>query len=80
MNVKTRPVVWWITAGLSLVASIWSFNLATYNWFAADHHNEYSHAFALRGNAFSILSIALFVVFISLLIIALRSRKKKSCD
>lgn len=46
MSSRAGRVTSWVAAVLLLLASGWSFNLATYNWFAADFHNEYSHAYA----------------------------------
>ena len=70
---------YWVTAVLFLGASGWCVNLATYNWFMADNHNKYSHAYALRGNVFSIVAIAFFAAFVSVIVAAFRSRKKGTC-
>jgi uncharacterized membrane protein YidH (DUF202 family) len=67
----------WLAALLLLLASGWSFNIATYNWFAADHHSEYSHAYASRGNIFFIVALALFAASVSVIVALLRSRKKQ---
>ena len=67
----------WVMAVLLLLASGWSFNIATYNWFAADHHTEYSHAYASRGNIFFGVALALFAGFIAVIVALLRSRKKR---
>jgi hypothetical protein len=49
MSSRTGRVTSLGMAALLLLASGWSFNIETYNWFAADHHTEYSHAYASRG-------------------------------
>lgn len=67
----------WVVAALFLLASGWSFNLATYNWFAADFHNQYSHAYASRGNTFSIVALGLFAAFGWVIVALLRARKKR---
>jgi uncharacterized membrane protein YidH (DUF202 family) len=77
MNSRTARVTYWVVAVLLLLASVWSFNIATYNWFAADHHNEYSHAYASRGNIFFIVALALFAAFVGVIAAILRSGKKR---
>jgi uncharacterized membrane protein YidH (DUF202 family) len=77
MNSKFTSVTYWVMAGLLLLASGWSFNIATYNWFAADHHTEYRHAYASRGNIFFIVALALFVAFVWVIVAILRSSKKR---
>lgn len=67
----------WVLAASLLLASGWSFNLATYNWFAADFHNEYGHAYASRGNIFSIVALALFAASVWVIVALLRSGKKR---
>jgi hypothetical protein len=64
-------------AVLLLLASGWSFNIATYNWFAADFHNPHSHAYASRGNTFSIVALALFAASVWVIVALLRSGKKR---
>lgn len=64
-------------AVLLLAGAAWSFNLATYNWFAADLHDEYSHTYALRGNIFSVVALALFTGSVLMVVGILRSRKKR---
>jgi hypothetical protein len=66
-----------MVAAVLLLASGWSFNLATYNWFAADFHNQYTHGYASRGNIFSIVALALFAAFVWVIVALLRSRKKR---
>jgi hypothetical protein len=73
----SRVAAWVVAALLLLLASGWSFNLATYNWFAADFHNEYSHAYASRGNIFSIVALALFAASVSVIVTLRRSGKRK---
>ena len=70
-------VMRWLTAILLLLGSAWSFNIATYNWFAADHHTEYSHAYASRGNIFSIVALALLAASVWVIVAILRSAKKR---
>jgi hypothetical protein len=43
---RAARVTAWVMAVLLLLASGWAFNLATYNWFAADFHDRYSHLYA----------------------------------
>jgi uncharacterized membrane protein YidH (DUF202 family) len=74
---RSPNVVRWLAAILLLLGSGWSFNIATYNWFAADHHTEYSHAYASRGNLFSIVAVALLAASVWLIVSALRSVKKQ---
>jgi multisubunit Na+/H+ antiporter MnhB subunit len=74
---STARVSLWVVAALLLLAAGWSFNLATYNWFAADFQNQYSHAYASRGNIFSIIAIVLFATSISMIVALLRSSKKR---
>jgi uncharacterized membrane protein YidH (DUF202 family) len=77
MSSKTARVTSWVMAALLLLASGWSFNIATYNWFAADYHNEYSHAYASRGNIFFIVALALLAAFVWVIVAILRSGKKR---
>ena len=70
-------VMRWLAAILLLLGSGWSFNLATYNWFAADHHTEYSQAYASRGNIFFIVALALLAASVSVIVAILRSSKKR---
>lgn len=77
MNSNTARVTYWVMAVFLLLMSGWSFNIATYNWFAADHHSQYSHAYASRGNIFFIVALALFTTSVSAIVALLRSRKKR---
>jgi uncharacterized membrane protein YidH (DUF202 family) len=77
MGSRAARVASWMLAAFLLLASGWSFNLATYNWFAADFHNEYSHAYASRGNIFSIVALALFAASVCVVVAVLRSGKKR---
>ncbi len=77
MTSTTPIIILWAAAVLLLLGAGWSFNIATYNWFAADFHNEYSRAYASRGNVFSLIAIALFLAFVSAIVAALRLRKRK---
>jgi len=70
-------VVRWLAAGLLLLGSGWSFNIATYNWFAADHNTEFGHAYASRGNIFSIVALALLAASVSVIVGIIRSSKKR---
>jgi TRAP-type C4-dicarboxylate transport system permease small subunit len=76
MNSKLARLTY-LVAGICLLASAWSFNLATYNWFAADFHNQYSHPYATRGNIFSIVGLAFFVAFLLAIIAIVRSSRKR---
>jgi drug/metabolite transporter superfamily protein YnfA len=67
----------WLAAILLLLGSGWSFNIATYNWFAADQHTEYSRAYGSHGNVFSAVALALLAASVSLMVVNIRSRKKR---
>jgi NADH:ubiquinone oxidoreductase subunit K len=69
-----------MVAALLLLAAGWSFNLATYNWFAADFHDKYSHAYASRGNVFSIVALALFAASVWVAVALLRSGRKRRLE
>ena len=77
MNSKMIRVGYWLLPLLFLVGAGWSLNIAMYNWFAADLHDKYSKAYALRGNVFSMIALALFVAFIVTLVRIFRSWKKR---
>ena len=77
MNSRAARLLSWVLAALLLLASVWSFNIATYNWFAADFHNEYSHAYASRGNIFSVVALALFAGSLVLIVALLRAGNKR---
>jgi hypothetical protein len=66
----------WLGDFLLLLASAYSLNIATYNWFAADFHNQSSHAYAMRGNLFFFIAVALFGAFVGVAIILIRGRKR----
>jgi len=46
-------------------------------WFAADHHTEFGHAYASRGNIFSIVALALLAASVSVIVGIIRSSKKR---
>ena len=71
-------MAYWGLAALLLLASGWSLNLATYNWFAADQHDQYSLAYASRGNGFFGVALILFVAFVSVVVAILRTAKKRN--
>ena len=77
MKINTKAVLLWTSAVLLLLASLCSLNIATYNWFAADFHNQYSHDFAFRGNIFFFLALALFAAFIFVVVAIFRSARKR---
>lgn len=77
MGSRAGRVAWWVVAATLLLASGWSFNLATYNWFAADFHDRYSRLYASRGNIFSIVALVLFAASVWVVVALLRSRKKR---
>ena len=79
MGWKISTARFWITIVLLLGASAWCFNLAMFNWFAADQHDRFSRTYALRGNVFSVLAFVLFAVFVWAVISAIRSHKRRSC-
>ena len=76
MNAKPTIVIYVVMAVFLLVAAGWSLNIATYNWFAADFHNEYSQAYASRGNHFFFLAVALLSAFVLVIVALIRRRKK----
>jgi TRAP-type C4-dicarboxylate transport system permease small subunit len=77
MKMNTKAVLLWICGALLLLASLYSLNIATYNWFAADFHNQYSHDFASRGNIFFFLALALFAAFVLVVTAIFRSARKR---
>jgi len=77
MTPKKKTILSWIVASLLLLASGWSLNIAIYNWWAADFHDKYSHAYASRGNIFFILALALFAASGWAVFAIIRSRKKR---
>ena len=78
MTVRVWKVLGWTGAVFLLIASAWSLNVATYDWFGADFHNEYSHAYASQGNRFFILAVGLFGGFVWAVVMTARySRKNK---
>ena len=76
MNRKPTTVIYVVMASLLLVASGWSLNIATYNWFAADFPGEYRQAYASRGNHFFFLAVALSSAFVLIIIALIRRREK----
>jgi TRAP-type C4-dicarboxylate transport system permease small subunit len=77
MTLRAARVAWWLVAATLLLVSAWSFNLATYNWFAADMHDKYSQVYASRGNVFLIVALALFGATLWVIVALFRSRKKR---
>ncbi len=77
MRSRLVRVTLWLTAGLLLLSAAWCFDIATYNWFAADSNTAYSHAYASRGNTFFLVALVLFVGFTIDIIALVRSRKKR---
>jgi hypothetical protein len=77
MDSRVSRVTYWVVAVLLLLGSGWSFNIAFYNWWAADFHNQYSHAYASRGTVFFVVALALFGTFVSVVIAILRWSKKR---
>jgi len=76
MRSRAARVTCWVVAILLVLASGWSLNVAAYNWFAADHPSEYSHAYGTRGNWFFVVAFVLLAASISLIVAILRSDKK----
>ena len=70
-------MAWWLVAATLLLVSAWSFNLATYNWYAADMHDKYSQVYLSRGNVFFIMALALFGAAVWVIVALFRSRKKR---
>jgi len=74
---RWKYVVRWLAAILLLLASVWCLNIAFSNWFAADFHNQYSRAYASRGNIFSIVALVLLAVSAWVIVATLRSAQKR---
>ena len=77
MNSRTARMGFWMAGALFLLASGWSFNIATYNWVAADSHTQYSRAYASRGNIFFIVALALLAASVVLIVAILRSGRRR---
>jgi hypothetical protein len=77
MKATNTKLVGWGAVVLLVLASGWAFNIAAYNWFAADHHNEYSRAYAVRGNLFFLLSLILLALSLGGILKLARSRKNR---
>ena len=76
MSSRPARLALWSMAALLLLASAWSFNLATYNWFASDFHDKYSHLYASRGNVFSVVALVLSIASVWVVAALIRSHKK----
>jgi len=70
-------MMYWVVVVVLFLAAAWSFDIATYNWFAADFPSEYKHAYLWRGNIFLFVAVALFAASISLIVALLRVRKRR---
>jgi len=66
----------WIAAVLLLALSAWSCNLAAFNWYAADFHDEYSRAHASRGNIFFFIALACLIASVTIIVVMVRRMKK----
>ena len=77
MNINAKAVLLWISAALLLFASAWSLNIAISNWWAADFHTEYRHAYASRGNTFFFVALAFCGAFAGMVVAIFRLRKKR---
>ena len=77
MSSRAARVAWWLVAATLLLVSAWSFNLATYNWYAAKMHDNYSQVYASRANVFFIVAPALFGAGVWVIVALFRSRKKR---
>lgn len=75
MSSKIARVTSWVMAALLLLASGWSLNVAMYCWWAATFHNQYSHAYVSRGAVFFVIALALFGMFVSV-VVAIRRWSK----
>jgi hypothetical protein len=64
-------------AAFLLLASGWSLNIATYNWFAADFPGQNSQAYVSRGNIFFLVALAFFAAFVSIVVAVFCSAKKR---
>jgi H+/Cl- antiporter ClcA len=80
MGTKTKATLLWISTASLLLASAWFLNLAMYHWFAADFHNEYSHAHDSWGNVFVLLAIALCGAFVGIVVAVFRRRNRRSAQ
>lgn len=79
MSLKVRTPIAWIAVAVLLAASAWSFNIALYNWWAADTvRNENHRVYVFRENLFSIVTLALILISGTLLTVMLRHRRTKT--
>jgi FtsH-binding integral membrane protein len=75
-NSQFARAMYYLVAGLLLVASGVSFNAAFANWFFADFHNENSRSYVSRGNIWFLLALIFLAGCIWLVIAISRSIKK----
>lgn len=76
MTAKGKTVLRWASALFLFLASAWSFNIATYNYFAADFPNEYRQAYLSRGNQFFFLAVVFFAGFVWMVVAIIRFKRK----
>ena len=77
MNSTFSKVMCWIAAALLLALSAWSCNLAAFNWFAADFHDEYRHVHELRGNIFFCIALASLTGCVTMVVLVVRRWKRR---
>lgn len=80
MTAKGRAVASWTLAGLLFVAAAVCLNDALASWYFADFHNEYSRAYASRGNRLFLLAGGFLAGFVLVVIRAVRGAKKRKSD
>ena len=76
MAMNSKAVLLWISAALLLFASAWSLYIAAYNWWAADFHSEYRHAYISRGNMFFFATLVLCGALAGVVVAIFRLHKK----
>ncbi|HEV7220091.1 MAG: hypothetical protein ACHP8A_06525 [Terriglobales bacterium] len=73
---NAKALYLWITAIVLLLASACSFNVGTYDLFAADFPGPYRHAWARHGLVYLGLALILFAAFLSVATFIVRGVKK----
>lgn len=69
-------LVYWAGAAFLLGLALWSFDIASYSYFAADFPTDYKQRWISHGNRFAILALFCFAAFVYLVAKAIRSRKR----
>ena len=77
---KAKALFLWITAVILLLASAWSFNVGTYDLFAADFPGPYRHVWVRYAYVYLGFAVILFAAFLSNITIIIRSFKKRTAS